>query len=71
MEKIKEFIKKLELKRVFKKFLIWFLLITFLEFIFAFIMHDNYTKESCIVHSKCVWWDVMLNLVQHLNTDRF
>ena len=48
MEKIKEFIKKLELKRVFKKFLIWFLLITFLEFIFAFIMHDNYTKESFI-----------------------
>ena len=48
MERIKEFVRKLELKRIFKKFLIWLLLLLFLECSFAFIMHGNYNSESII-----------------------
>ena len=48
MKRIKEFVDNLELKRVFKKFFVWFFILLFLEGIFAFTMYDTYNRESII-----------------------
>ena len=48
MERIKEFVDKLELKRILKKFFFWFFMLLFLEGIFAFTMYDTYSRESII-----------------------
>ena len=45
---MKEVIKKLELKRIFKKFFIWLFLLIFLEGSFTLIMKNSFSKESII-----------------------
>ena len=47
-DKFNEIIIKLDLKRVFKLYFFWFIVLLFLEFIFLFMMYDTYKKDSII-----------------------
>lgn len=47
-DKLNEIIVKLDLKRVFKLYFLWFIVLLFLEFIFLFLMYDTYKKDSII-----------------------
>lgn len=48
MKKIVEIIKRININGILKRYFFFFLVFLFLEGVFAFIIFDNYTKESII-----------------------